>query len=675
MAPFPTAESYWLVPGYALFWTAVAIAVLLFGLRVYKLGRLLRLGKAENRWDKPWLRLKTTLGIVLAQVCSLRSLTRRDFAGLGHALIFWGFIVFMAGYVVILFIGQGFGIYASFQDTAFARGYFAVADIAGAVVLVAVLWAGIRRYLLRPERLERTWDALICLGLIFFIMASYFFLTAFELNGRTPAQGSWSLLSRQLAGALAATPWNLEAQRLGYIISWWVHLLLILVFLVYIPHSKHLHIIVSPFNIFFRSSRPRGTLRKMDLEAAEVFGAASVRDFTWKQLLDAYACTRCGRCQVSCPAWSCGKPLSPKEVILKLREHLLLQGPKLLKNCGKTEAEVGSPDLVTEVMTEETLWQCTACGACQEECPVAIEHIDKIVDMRRHLVLERTTMPDTAERALRSIEDRGHPWRGTRLGRTTWAEGLGVRTLAQVGSADVLYWVGCTPALEEVSMRVPQAVVKILKAAEVNFAILGEEEVCCGELARRIGNEYLFQMQAEQVIGLLRGHGVHQIVTTCPHCFNTFKNEYPDFGGNFQVAHHTQFIAALLRSGRIQPSQPVEGVVAYHDACYLGRHNDIYQSPRDVLRRIPGLRMVEMERHARRSFCCGGGGGRFWMEDRVGRRINEFRLEQAMQTEAGIVATACPYCLCLFEDTVRTKELEGRLKIMDIAEFVAKALP
>lgn len=425
----------------------------------------------------------------------------------------------------------------------------------------------------------------------------------------------------------------------------------------------------SPVNSFFSSLRPKGALVPVDLEKVEGYGADRIEHFTWKQLLDLYACTQCGRCQANCPAYLTGKPLNPKKVILDLKEYLLHEGPSLLKN----KTSVANPpvrDLINDVITEEVLWECTTCRACQEQCPVLIEHIDKIVDMCRNLVLEQAKVPETAEATLRCIEARGHTCRGTTVDRTEWAKGLGIKFLSEDSQVDLLYWVGCTAALETRNMKVAAAMAKILQNAVINFGILGTEESCCGDPARRMGNEYLFQVQARKNIEILKGYNIKKIVATCPHCFNTIKKEYPQFGGEFEVIHHSQLIAGLIRQGRVRPKALLDQKVTYHDSCYLGRYNNIYEAPRQIVRAVFKGEPLEMERNRRNSFCCGGGGGRFWMPERIGKRINEERTEEVMKTGAKTVITACPYCLQMFEDAIRTKEAQKSLKALDIAEIM-----
>ena len=430
------------------------------------------------------------------------------------------------------------------------------------------------------------------------------------------------------------------------------------------------HVWLSPLNVFFRSLRPKGSLSYLDIEKAESYGASKIENFTWKQLLDLDACTRCGRCQDNCPAYLSEKPLSPKKVILDLRTHLY-DAYRLPFYKKPPESRC---DIISEVITEDVIWSCTTCRACQETCPIYVEHIDKIIDMRRSLVLEQAKIPETGEAALKCIETRGHSCRGTTSTRTDWSEGLDIKLLSDDSNVDILYWVGCAAALEDRNTKVAKAMAKILKASGMNFGILGLEESCCGEPARRLGNEYLFQMQALKNIELLKNYNAKKIVTACPHCFNTIKNEYPQFGGEFEVIHHSQFIAELLYQGKIKTTAPRKGKFTYHDSCYLGRHNDIYNQPRQVLQHVSQFKLVEIARSRQNGFCCGGGGGRFWMEERIGKRISEMRIEQVMDTGANVVASACPYCLQMFEDAIKAKEAEEKLKAQDIAELIASSL-
>ena len=693
----PVSVTYFGISGYVIFWVLFIIAFGLFSRRVYFLFRLMRLGQEENRFDSMGRRIKSALFETVFQWCSLKNVSlgrrinailtevfppwpnlmgsgRRDLAGIGHAFMFFGFGLLLIGYIIFIGLGGGFGLYEMLTGTTFETVYSSILDLAAILVTVAVIWAAIRRYIIKPARLEEeaTAEAGVILLLVFSLMVLHVFIEGFNYAASN-ISASWPPVGAALAKFLAGTGLSQGTLVAAYRGVWWLHYVIILGFLVFIPYSKHLHLLTSFPNVAFRNLSPKGTLKPIDLEQAETFGVPKIQDFTWKDLLDLYTCTLCGQCQDNCPATTSGKPLNPKKVIQDLKKHLLEVGPELLKVGSKAEASPTNAGkaLTGEVVTEDEIWACTTCRACQEVCPVSIEQMAKVIDMRRSLVMEQASIPETAEVALRSIEERGHPWRGTTATRTDWAEGLDVKILAEDSDIDILYWVGCNEALEERSARVAQSVAKILKLAGINFGILGVEESCCGEPARRLGNEYLFQMQAQKIIEMLKGYKVKRLVTACPHCYNTMKNEYPQFGGEFEVIHHTEFIANLFKEGKLRIIKGASGIVTYHDACYLGRQNNIYEPPRQILNNMPDLTLVEMEKNRRKSFCCGGGGGRMWLEERPGQRISELRTEQAIETKAQVIATACPYCLQMFDDAIKAKEVEESLKVMDIAELVA----
>ncbi len=597
-------------------------------------------------------------------------LNPREFSpGIAHLLIFAGCLILLLA-TFLDFISHYF---FHFMQGSFYLGYSVVVDVFGILVLIGAIIFIVRRYVQKPDRLDNKPEDLIALLLIIVVVVTGFVVEGFRIAATelqtTPEWALWSPGGYILARAFSGL--SQGALLTWHRITWWIHMLISFGAIAYaaLYWNRLWHIIVSTLNVFFRPPEPRGALVPIDLEATENFGATKVQDLTWKQLMDVDACTRCGRCQDACPAYASEKPLNPKKVLQDIKGQLVEEAPYLLKGM------VANPgrDLISEVVGEEEIWNCTTCRACSEACPIYIEHVDKIVDMRRNLVLERATIPETGEGALRSIEARGHPWRGTTATRTDWVEGLDIKVISDDSDVEILYWVGCTSALEDRSIKVAQAMGKLLELAGVDFGILGAEESCCGDPARRMGNEYLFQMQAQSNIELMKNYGVKKIVTNCPHCYNTIKNEYPQFGGEFEVIHHTEFVADLLQENRLRIIKSDRGVVTYHDACYLGRYNDIFTPPRQILRSMPDITLVEMERNQERGFCCGAGGGHMWLEESTGRRINEMRTEQAIDAKARIVATACPYCLQMFEDGIKAKDAEESLKVMDVVELVAES--
>jgi Fe-S oxidoreductase len=658
---------------YALFWGVLLITLGLFAYRLRQLWQYMFLGQKETTSKNRFRALWDTTVYVFSQLCQLKNFRLKDRAPLGHALMVWGFFVSVVFYFFFIILTEGLGL-MGLEETQFYFYSVWVMDFMAVFIFVGAFWGIIRRYVIRPDRLkgEQTTEAMIILLSVLTHPVTYLFEIATKITLAHPPAGLGHTLlppvSAWLSNLFTAGPAT-EGWYLGFL---WAHWLTVVFVLAIIPYTRYLHVIASIFNGILRQ-QPRGVLKPIDLEKAETLGVATIDHLTWKQNLDLYACVVCGNCQELCPATISGKQLNPKKLIQDLKKHLLKVGPELVAAKARGEPAPANPNvpLADNIVLRDEIWACTTCGACDEVCPVWVDHIDKIVDLRRNLVMEQSSMPETAEGALRSIEDRGHPWRGTTLSRTDWAEGLDIKLLADDQDVDILFWVGCTGALEERSTKISRAMAKLLKAAGVNFGILGAEESCCGEPARRLGNEYLFQMQAEKNIELLKKYGVKRIVTACPHGYNILKNEYPQFGGNFEVIHHTELIAQLIKEGKLKVSKSLSEVVTYHDACYLGRYNDIYKPPRQIIKAVPDIRLAEMERNKRRAFCCGGGGGHMWLEEHEGRRINELRTEQALETGAQKVVTACPFCLQMFDDGIKTKEAEEKLKVMDIAELLA----
>ncbi|MGD9115991.1 MAG: (Fe-S)-binding protein [Dehalococcoidia bacterium] len=659
---------------YILFWGVLLITLGLFAYRLRQLWQYMFLGQKETAPKSRIRAIWDTTVYVISQLCQLKNFWRKDRAPLGHALMVWGFFISLIFYFFFIILTEGIGL-IGLEDTQFYFYSVWVMDFFAVFIFIGAAWGIIRRYIIRPERLkgEQTTEAMIILLSVLTHPVTYVFEIGAKIAlGHAPAGLGHTMLPPVSAWISNIFSTGSEGWYLGFL---WAHWLTVVFVLAIIPYTRYLHVIASIFNGILRK-QPRTALQPIDMENVETLGVATVDQLTWKQNLDLYSCVVCGNCQELCPAYNSGKMLNPKKLIQDLKKHLLTVGPELVAAKAKGEAAPANPNvpLAENVIKLDEIWACTTCGACDEVCPVWVDHIDKIVDLRRNLVMEQSSMPETAEGALRSIEDRGHPWRGTTLSRTDWAEGLDVKLMADDSDVDILFWVGCTGALEERSTKISQAVAKLLKAAGVNFAILGTEESCCGEPARRMGNEYLFQMQAEKNIEILKNYGVKRIVAACPHGYNILKNEYPQFGGEYEVIHHTELIARLIKEGKLKVGKALSEVVTYHDACYLGRYNDIYQPPRQLIKAVPGIKLKEMERNKRRSFCCGAGGGHMWIEESEGRRINEMRTEQVMETGAEKVVTACPFCMQMFEDGIKAKEAEEKLKVIDIAELLAAQL-
>jgi Fe-S oxidoreductase len=615
-----------------------------------------------------------TLVYVFSQLCQLKNFRSKDRAPLGHALLVWGFFVSVLFYFFFIILSEGLGL-VGLQATQFYFYSTWIMDFMAAFIFIGAAWALIRRYIIRPARLkgEQTWEAFIILLSVLTHPVTHVFEigTKIALGGAPAGLGHTLLppISGWLSNLFVGNP-SLDGWHIGFL---WAHWLTVVLVLILIPYTRYIHIIASVFNGILRNPQRMGTLKSIDLEKAESFGAAKIDSLSWKQNLDLYSCVVCGNCQELCPAYATGKPLNPKKVIQDLKKQLLKVGPVILKakaKGGEAPADI-NVTLAGNIVTEDEIWACTTCGACDNVCPVWVDHIDKLVDLRRNLILEQSAMPDTAKVALESIEKRGHPWRGTTMTRTDWTQGLNIKTMSENANVDILFWVGCTEALENRSVRIAQAFARVMQQAGINFGILGTEESCCGDPARRLGNEYLFQMQAQRNIEVLKGYNVKKIVAACPHCYNTLKNEYPQFGGNFEVIHHTEFIGNLIKEGKLQINKGGYGKITYHDSCYLGRHNEIYQPPRQVLKSLPDIKLVEMENNKKRGFCCGGGGGQMWLEERIGTRISENRMDQIIATRADTVATACPYCLQMFDDAIKAKQVE--VKVKDIAEIIAES--
>jgi Fe-S oxidoreductase len=636
----------------------------MFARRAALLVRIARLGQPAPRFDDVPARVRQEAVITLGQ----RKLLQRLVPGLMHAFIFWGFIVLFPTIVMAMIAAVDKG--ASIPWLA-EQGWFAfLVDLFAVLVLVGVATAFYIRKVQRPDRFRGSHlgEADLILGLIAGIVTTLLLWHASRIAlGLNEWSADWSPVSNALSNLFGGGDGTETAERVFV----WAHLLIILSFLAYLPYSKHLHIVTAAINVYFGRTRARGRLEPLRFDDPDVpedeirMGAGTLTDMTWKQMVDTVSCTECGRCQEVCPAWATGKELSPKLLIMGLRDHLLAQGPKVLAG---DEAAAMAP-LVPDAVSDEVVWDCVTCGACVRECPVSIEHIDHIVDLRRHLVMAEARFPVEAEPMLRDVERASNPWGKAQQERAAWTEGLGVRVLEPGDPPpEVLYWVGCAASYDERARETAISTAKLLQAAGVDFAILGPRESCTGDPARRMGNEYVYQAFAEGNVETLNDAGVTKIVASCPHCFNTLANEYPDFGGRYEVVHHTELLADLLREGRLSPVR-AEDEITYHDSCYLARHNDVMAEPRALVEAVG--RPVEMERHGRRTFCCGAGGAHMWMEER-GSAINEERIRQAAETGAGTLAVACPFCTVMLDDGVRTSGAE--LRVADVATLLAESI-
>jgi Fe-S oxidoreductase len=657
MAPF--RDLYWNIGAHWLIYPLFLPFLGLFLYGGYRLVVACRLGLAGS--ERP------TLGRALRDLRSQALLQRRlltePLAGSVHAAIAWGFGVLTIA--TCLVAAQEYLGLPVLSGPLYLGFMSLTVDLFGIAATVGVGAALVRRYAARPPRLwepRRAEGYGLFLGLLLLILLSGFLVEGLRIGATRDPWGLWSPGGYLAAGGLG---WLSPAeQTLWHRVAWWGHALLAFAFIALLPLTLIRHILTAPLNIVLRRAEPSGVIRPTALEEAEHFGASTVAGLSRKDLLDLAACTECGRCQDACPAWATGKPLTPKGVILELRDHWLAGA----EGAGAGHAMVGA------VIPEEALWACTTCGACHQACPVFIEPIPKILEMRRYLVMEEARFPETMQAALRGLENRGHPYQGVVPSRTAWTRGLEVPVLSEKGRAEFLFWVGCAAAFDDRAQKVARAFVQILRAAGVDFAILGDEERCTGDVARRIGHEFLFQQQAAENVETLNRYGVQKIVTACPHCYNTLKHEYPSFGGRYEVLHHTELIRTLLTAGRLTLRAPVAGRVAYHDSCYLGRHNGIYDAPRAVLRALPGVSLVELPRRREQGFCCGAGGGLVWIEEQAGHRVNVARTEEIVRAAPAVIGSACPFCLSMFEDGIRSLDAADRVQARDLAELVAGAL-
>ncbi len=694
-----------------------------------RLTAFLRLGTWTNRFDHASERMKRVLGIAIGQ----SKIFPDPVAAPIHAFIFWGFMVLLfaviesigegltGGHFSLSFLGPVYSVITASQDA------FIVLVV---VSVIAALW---RRFITHVKRLEgdkhEKLDATIILVLILIIVCSLTIDNAarIAMNGAYPHEAHW--LAALIAPMLVGTAFT----SIIYESAWWIHIVTVLGFMNYLPYSKHLHVITSLPNVYFSDLHKKNYLKPINFEDETItkYGASDIEDLTWKQLLDGDTCTHCGRCTAVCPAYATGKILDPRKIIIATHQRMLDKAPYLMAqgsygfnswsgeivkaqvatNGNPSGDEVVTPEVqadhakgmllfqkpkmkreevesrkfVGDYIPEEMLWQCTTCQACMTECPVTIEHVDEIIDLRRNLVMMESSFPPELQPAFSNMENNFSPWAFSPSERGDWADGMDIKTMAanplsQQGEGaggeaqPILFWVGCAGSYDQRAKKITRAFAELMQLAEIDFRILGNEEKCTGDPARRMGNEYLAQMLIKENVGTLNRYKVTKVVTTCPHCFNAIKNEWKDFDGHYEVQHHTEFIKELLDTGRIKPTKELLERATYHDSCYLGRSNDIYDAPRNALESIPGLDIIEMDRSRSKGMCCGAGGGQMWMEEKAGKRINIERTEQALATGAQVVASACPFCMTMLTDGVKAKGEGDHVQVRDIAEIVLEAV-
>lgn len=662
-----------------IFWSLLILSLGFFSSEIYYRYRTARLGKPHDRGDNSrsrWI-------ILFKHVFMLNKINMYPCVGLLHGFIMWGFIILFLSTLDM----AGSELFDS--DITLIRNsslYLVLRDLFLVLVLVGVIGFIIRRLFFKPDWLHNSFKAYGILLLILIIIGSeiiyYASLAVFEAG--TLPQVAWlvSSIAELIAGI------NNQAIELLKLLSWWIHFLSIFLFLYITPRTKHLHLIFAPLNIYLSSPLPRGSIARIDLNqhAEQVYGVRTLRDFTWKQLLDAFSCVQCGRCHGFCPSERSGERLKPKKISGRLRTEMELVGRKLLKfQSEQTRAHPGRKmiadqpialkNIVGDMFHHDFIWSCTTCGACNEVCPVAIDNLNKIIAMRKNIVSEHISTSSPMQQVFQGIEKFGNSWGKDRLSTnlTNWFKDLGIRTLGQNPDAEYLFYVGCQAAFDDSARNTVMAMARIMHQAGVNFAVLGDKEWCCGEIARRMGNELLFQKTVKNNISSWRELRIKKIITACPHCFNTLQNEYVHFGGNYQVIPHVVFLAELQNKGKLKISRNQSSRITYHDPCYLGRYNAVYNEQRKLITSIPGVDLVEMPRSREESFCCGAGGGRFWMRHRGENPISVNRVKQALATDADIIVTSCPYCNKVFNEKIKDVSQED-VNTLDIAELIESSL-
>ncbi len=664
-----TAGSFLGISGVVWFWVLTIVGVGAVVLSLSRRFQLLRSGRADNRFDRLGERFKHMMVYAFGQ----KKMFDDKIAGFYHLLIFYGFLVVSIRTVTMVIEGLFAGWELPLLDSPLGHAYLFSKDIFELLVLVGLCFAIWRRGIQKKERVIQSWGAWLVIGFIAILM-----ITDLASEGARIAAGEMDGSFLPISSLVAGLFGNLSegALQAVYSVNWWVHLFTLFAFANELPYSKHFHVYTSIFNVFFANLDPPGKLPSMDLEDIDeesTFGVSSITDFTWKQMLDMYTCTECGRCREFCPTTLTHKPLQPVLYLKSVRDQLYREQGAILGAPGDGDhpSETG---LVPTVVDPEVIWACTTCRWCEHACPLDISYVDKLVEMRRNLVLEKAEFPEEAQSAFRGYEVNGNPWQLPAEERGNWASDLGVPLASEAGGDfEYLFFVGSPGSYDDHGKKVSRALVEILQAAGVKIAILGPEEASTGDAARRLGNEYLFQMLAQQNVETMNGYGVKKIVTNCPHAFNTLAHEYSEFGGDYEVLHGTQLVAELVRKGRVKLKGSVDMDLAYHDPCYLGRTNGEYDAPRFLLKAIPGMRVREAELYRETSMCCGAGGGRMWLEENIGERINQTRFGQLEASGTADVAVACPYCFSMLSDAQNELGKEAA-ETYDVIELVARSV-
>ncbi len=666
-------------PGKIIFTFIIAATAMGFLIPVVYRLKIILTGQPDRRFNHLVKRIGGAFTKIFLQRCTLKN--ERIWTGFIHVFIFYGALTFdtmsvnhiLEGYIpgFHIFGDSGFGLFFSF-----------IVDLFAILVIASVVYMLIRRFIIRPDAYNTTpFDSLVIYVLLTVVTLSYLYFEAFAIANHAGTE-RWSFLGKGFAGWIQQSNMDPSAVGMHFHISWWLHILIVFGFIVYVPHSKYFHMFAGSFNVLVHKDSPMGELQPLDIENSEIFGVEKAPDFTWKDLLDSFACMECGRCQDVCPAFASEKPLSPKMIIFNLRKHLLSEGKKYIN---KKRDDV--PPLMQSTFTEGEIWTCTTCGACMHVCPVEIEHIPKIVGVRQGEVLMESRFPAELNSFFRNMEANSNPWGIGFSERFAWAEEMDVKKIQETPECDTLLWVGCAGSFDEQGKKITRAVATLLQKADVDFAVLGNEEKCCGDSSRRLGNEYLFQMQAGENIANIIQYGIKKIIVFCPHGYHTIKHEYPRLMtvlpemdeesrkkfGRIEVIHHSQFFSRLVKEGRLKISKTLNTSITYHDSCYLGRHNNIMKDPRQLLRNSSSDAILEMDNHHEHSFCCGAGGGLMWTEENLGRRINHLRCDEVLKTGAQTAATSCPFCQTMLQDGLKDKNRED-IQVKDLAQILTEVV-